>query len=105
MCVIQLGVSEWLDATELQNSACTFGVPTDVYLRSWQKIRSLRGGSLLLSMTQTFWIERGPGVLLSGRMESAEIGPSAIKTKSYRELKSDCAVCVLPTFHFELSYR
>ena len=67
-------------------------------------MRSLRGGSLLLSMTRTFWIERGPGVL-SGRMESAEIGPSAIKTNSYRGVRSDCAVCVLPTFHFELSYR
>jgi hypothetical protein len=61
---------------------------------------SLRGGSLLLSMTQSFWVERGPGVLLSGRMESAEIGPSAIKTKSCREVKSDCTVCVLSTFHF-----
>ena len=84
---------------------CTFIVPTDVYLRSWQKIRSLRGGSSLLSMTQTFGIECGPGVLLSGRMESVEFGPSAIKTKSYVEVKSGCAVYVLSTFHFGLSYR
>lgn len=97
-------MSEWLEETELYFCACTFIVLTDVDLRSWPKIRSLRGGSLLLSMTQTFGIERGPGVLFSGRMESAETGPSAIKTNSNREV-SNCAVFVLPTFHFGLSYR